>query len=201
MRSVGSRAICSSPRLLMRGRNWRKAYSPLFGARDVTSLLRRDPGSLPRAHPNGPRHRPAHRRDDPRGSETVEDHDPRGVRERRRRHLGDRRLQRLPRPSDRHRPPWSSELATVKTDIQLICDVLTGHVVKDFDQAIESAEAWLLIAGIQLLGLRIARAWNPKGYFEPDSHKAQLRSWCRRTVRLVASRVSVPRRARRNPAA
>ena len=73
------------------------------GARHVAARLRGDPGALSRARADRLRDRQAHRRDGARGPEALGHPDPRGLRERHRRQLGDRRLDQRADPHQRHR--------------------------------------------------------------------------------------------------
>jgi transposase len=44
------------------------------------------------------------------------------------------------------------------------------RLAKDFEAAIATAQAWLLLASVQLLTRRLARAWNASIHSEkPDS--------------------------------
>ena len=60
------------------------------------------------------RDRQAHRRDGARGPEALRHPDPRGVRERHRRQLGDRRLDQRADPHQRHRPPHRRRSSTIE---------------------------------------------------------------------------------------
>ena len=75
-------------------------------ARHVAARLRRDPGALSRARPDRLRDRRARGRDRARGSQAVRYSHARGVRERHRRLLGDRRLDQCADPYQRHRAAY-----------------------------------------------------------------------------------------------
>ena len=60
------------------------------------------------------RDRQAHRRDGARGPQALRHPDARGVRERDRRQLGDRRLDQCADPHQRHRPPYRRASSTIE---------------------------------------------------------------------------------------
>ena len=75
------------------------------GARHVAARLRRPARPAQGARPARLPDRQAHRRHGVGGPAPLQDHDARGVRERHRRQLGDRRLDQRADPLQRHRPP------------------------------------------------------------------------------------------------
>ena len=79
------------------------------GARHVAARLRRHSGPLPRARPDRLSHRKAHRRHGARGPQAFRHSHARGLRERHRRQLRDRRLDQCADPPQRHRPPHRRE--------------------------------------------------------------------------------------------